>query len=60
LSGIAQIIVEQQNSDHWMAWFKGVPEVSVSGELPADEIWRLMTMVRTDELEVEEIVANVR
>jgi len=53
----ARIIVEQQNPEHWLAWFSDSPKQIAGGVWPSDALARLVLLFRLNELNTDEVSA---
>ena len=53
----ARIIIEQQNADHWNAWFSDAPQHTAGGHWPSDALARLLLLFGAHEFETDETSA---
>lgn len=50
-----RIVIEQQNADHWLAWFVDSPERAAGGQWAADALARLLLLFGPAEFETDEV-----
>lgn len=47
-----RINIEQQNAEHWMAWFAETPQLAAGGPIAADALARLLLLFGHEDFEV--------